>query len=84
MASAGGSYLPGDWVGKDRLLLFIAEEVASRPPRKGARLDAEKREKAEDKAQGRGGKGRKTKTSAVGVLIVESDDDEGQSKLVIM
>jgi hypothetical protein len=40
----GGKYLPGDYVDEGKLLLFI-KEVASRPPRRGARLEAEKRRK---------------------------------------
>jgi hypothetical protein len=46
----GGSFLPGDWVDEGKLLLFITEEVASRPPQKGARLNAEKKRKAEERA----------------------------------
>ncbi|KAG2001541.1 hypothetical protein GB937_010084 [Aspergillus fischeri] len=30
----GGRYLPGDYVNKGKLLLFIKDEVASRPPRR--------------------------------------------------
>jgi hypothetical protein len=41
----GGKHLPGDYVDEGKLLLFIKEEVASRPPRRGARLEAEKRRK---------------------------------------
>jgi hypothetical protein len=38
----GGKYLPGDYVDEGKLLLFIKDEVASRAPRKGRRLDAER------------------------------------------
>ena len=41
----GGQYLPGDYVDEGKLLFFIKEEVASRPPRRGRRLDAEKKRK---------------------------------------
>ena len=40
--------------------------------------------KAEDRAQRRGGKRGKTEASVVGVPIVEGDDDEDQSELVLM
>lgn len=38
----GGQYLPGDYVDEGKLLLFIKDEVASRPPRQGQRLNAER------------------------------------------
>jgi hypothetical protein len=41
----GGKYLPKDYVDEGKLLLFIKEEVASRPPRRGRRLAAEKERK---------------------------------------
>jgi hypothetical protein len=31
----GGKYLPGDYIDEGKLLLFIKEEVASRPLQKG-------------------------------------------------
>jgi hypothetical protein len=34
----GGQYLPGDYVNEGKLLLFIKDQVASCPPRKGQRL----------------------------------------------
>jgi hypothetical protein len=37
----GGQYLPGDYVDKGKLLLFIKDEVASYTPYKGQRLKAE-------------------------------------------
>jgi hypothetical protein len=41
----GGKYLPGDYVDEGKLLLFIKDEVANRPPRRGQRLKAEKEHK---------------------------------------
>ncbi|RFU29539.1 hypothetical protein B7463_g6810, partial [Scytalidium lignicola] len=38
----GGKYLPGDYVDKGKLLLFIKNEVASCAPKRGGRLEAEK------------------------------------------
>ena len=37
----GGQYLPGDYVNEGKLLLFIKDQVASRPPHKGQRLKNE-------------------------------------------
>jgi hypothetical protein len=37
----GGQYLPGDYVDEGKLLLFIKDEVASRPPCKGQWLKNE-------------------------------------------
>ena len=39
----GGKQLPGDWVDERKLLLFIKTWVVNYPPKKGARLNAEKK-----------------------------------------
>lgn len=44
--------MPGDYVDEGKLLLFIREEVATRPPRRGRRLVAEKKRKAASQAKG--------------------------------
>ena len=41
----GGKQLPRDWVDKRKLLLFIKTRVVNHPPKKGARLNAEKKQK---------------------------------------
>jgi len=38
----GGRYLLGDYMDEGKLLLFIKDEVASRAPRQGRRLDAKR------------------------------------------
>jgi hypothetical protein len=87
----GGQYLPGDWVDEGKLLLFIKEEVAARAPRTGARLTDERKRKAE--AQGQPSKPLKRRKGAGGAgagadvgshLIVEGEDDDEQSDLVLM
>lgn len=87
----GGQYLPGDWVDEGKLLLFIKEEVASRSPRKGKRLAEEKKRKAASQGQCQGQPGLKRARSAAGPsaqsvshLIVEGEDDDEQSDLVLM
>ena len=87
----GGKYLPGDYVDEGKLLLFIRDEVASRAPRQGRRLNAEKKRrkrKAESllppslppPKQRRGQAG----AIPVPVLPEEGDDDESCSDLVLM
>jgi hypothetical protein len=84
----GGKFLPGDWVDEGKLLLFIKEEVATRAPRKGTRLAEEKKRKAAANAEGRAPKRRKglsgTVDGAQSSLIVEGDDDDDCSELVLM
>lgn len=74
--------MPGDWVDEGKLLLFIREEVATRPPRRGRRLLAERKRKTEDKAQGLQKK-RKTKNDEAirtGERQPEgADDHDGES-----
>ena len=41
----GGKYLPGDYINKGKLLLFIKDEVTSRALRKGRHLDAKRQRK---------------------------------------
>src|SRR4051794_7941749 len=41
----GGKYLLGDYVDEGKLVLFIKDEVASRAPRRGRRLNAERERK---------------------------------------
>ena len=69
-----GDHLPWDWVDEGKLLLFIKEEVASRPPRKGARVNAEKKRKAAAKLAN-GGKKRVKKSTAQGIRMEEEYDD---------
>jgi hypothetical protein len=47
----GGQYLPGDYVDEGKLLLFIKDQVASRPPRKGQRLKNEQANRKRKKAE---------------------------------
>src|SRR5438876_11540354 len=87
----GGKYLPGDYVDEGKLLLFIRDEVASRAPRQGRRLNAEKkRQKRKAKSllppslpppkQRRGQAG----AIPVPVLPEEGDNDKSCSDLVLM
>ena len=79
----GGKYLPGDYVDEGKLLLFIKDEVAGRPPRKGLRLKAERKRKAEEALQpsllsiGR-------KAEPLPLPLVEGEDDDTCSSLVLM
>ena len=83
----GGQYLPGDWVDEGKLLLFIKEEVATRAPRSGIRLAEERKRKAGSQAaqppKRRKGVSRAT-VDPRSHLIVEGEDDEEQSDLVLM
>ena len=101
---ASSKYLPGDWVDKGKLLLFIKEEVALRAPRRGRWLDEEKERKRTAVAEAGVGavavvkeeRPRKRQKRATGVavaaavvqasnhLIVEGEDDEDCSELVLM
>lgn len=83
----GGQYLPGDWVDEGKLLLFVKEVVATRAPRSGTRLVEERKRKAG--AQAQPPKRRKGASGAITVdayshLIVEGEDDDEQSDLVLM
>ncbi|EED13539.1 hypothetical protein TSTA_097950 [Talaromyces stipitatus ATCC 10500] len=88
----GGRYLPGDYVDEGKLLLFIKEEVASRPPRRGQRLKAERKRKrtaaVEVLSEGPPSKRKREKISVPSMafeeLPIESDDDEACSELVLM
>lgn len=72
--------MPGDWVDEGKLLLFIREEVASRPPRRGRRLVAEKKRRAEDKAQGQEKRRKKRGKAWRGVREEEGDGgDDSES-----
>ena len=73
-----------------KLLLFIKDEVASRAPRRGRRLDAERQRQRKRKAesplqpalplkQRRG-----HASAATPMLLEEGDDDESCSDLVLM
>lgn len=88
--------MPGDWVDEGKLLLFIREEVASRPPRRGRRLVAERKRRAEDRAQGHGKRRKKRGNAWESVREDEEDvendesncdgrdDEEGRSDLFLM
>jgi hypothetical protein len=75
--------LPGDWVDEGKLLLFIREEVASRPPRRGRRLVAEKKRRAEDRVQGQEKRRKKRGKVWIGAREEEGDGaddvDDGES-----
>ena len=75
--------MPGDWVDEGKLLLFIREEVASRPPWRGRRLVAEKKRRAEDKAQGQEKRRKKRGKVWIGAREEEGDGgddvDDGES-----
>ncbi len=75
--------MPGDFVDEGKLLLFISEEVATRAPRRGPRLAAEKKRKAQDKAQESRKRRRLGSSNEPADLIIGDDDDE-QSDLVLM
>jgi hypothetical protein len=93
----GGNHLPWDWVGEGKLLLFINEEVAARPPRKSSRVKAEKKRKATAKLA-KGEKKRVKSTAKGGEMedeehkdnggdndarIFEGDDDDDCSELLL-
>jgi hypothetical protein len=69
-----------------KLLLFIKDEVAARAPRQGARLVEERKQKAAATAKGRSNrqKGQGAVVEAGSHLIVEGDDDEDCSEVVLM
>lgn len=74
----GGKYVPGDLVDEGKLLLFIREEVATRPPRRGRRLIAEKRRRAEVKAKRQ--KKRRKKRGAEWIAGDEEVEDENDGE----
>ena len=89
----GGPYLPGDWVDEGKLLLFIKEEVASRPPRRSTRLVGERERKRKAGVPGQPLKRRKGASGGAAAaaaldagshLIIEGEDDDEQSDLVLM
>jgi hypothetical protein len=91
----GGKYLPGDYVDEGKLLLFIKKEVASRPPRRGARLEAEKQRKRQASSAQKSKSSKRRKgptdnlptdgmTAADGVIDDGNEDDESCSDLVLM
>jgi hypothetical protein len=47
----GGQYLPGDYVNEGKLLLFIKDQVASRPSYKGQRLKNEQANRKRKRAE---------------------------------
>jgi hypothetical protein len=66
-------------VDKGKLLLFIKEEVASRPPRKGRRLKAKRKQKSKSEHATQ-----KKRKGESGAILEEGDDDKACSKLVLM
>ena len=70
--------MPGDLVDEGKPLLFIREEVATRPPRRGRRLIAEKRRTAELK--GRRQKKRRKKRGAEWIAGDEEVEDESSGE----
>ena len=73
----GDKYLPGH-VDEGKLLLFIKDEVAGRPPRKGLRLKAERKRKAEEVLQPSSLKKVmiERKGEPLSLLLVEGEDDD--------
>ena len=74
-----------------KLLLFIKDEVASRAPRKGRRLNAERERQRQRKRKAESPlppllppKQRRGHIGAIPVLLEEGDDDESCSDLVLM
>ena len=85
----GGKYLPGDYVDEGKLLLFIKEEVASRPPRRGSRLEAERQRKRQaaltlEPKLSKRRRGFASQLSSADNLAIEGEDDESCSDLVLM
>ena len=88
----GGKYLPGDYIDEGKLLLFIKDEVASRAPKKGRRLKAERQRKRKRQAESllpplQPLKQRRGPAAAIATAIPvleEGDDDEACSDLVLM
>jgi hypothetical protein len=85
----GGKYLPRDYVDEGKLLLFIKDEVASRAPRKGRRLDAERQRQRKRKAESPlpallPPKQRRGHVGPITLPVLEGDDDEACSDLVLM
>ena len=54
-----GQYLPGDYVDEGKLLLFMKDEVASRPPRKSQRLRAEQASRKRTRAESQPGQAKR-------------------------
>jgi hypothetical protein len=85
----GGKYLPYDWVDEGKLLRFIKTEVAERAPRKGSRLTAERKRKAQDGEGGSKGKRRKRrsqeaeKASGAPAGEPQASDGEAESELTL-
>ena len=81
----GGKYLPADFVDEGKLLLFIKDEVASRAPRKGRRLDAERQRKRKAELPLQPSLPLKQRRGHSGAIpVLEGDDDESCSDLVLM
>jgi hypothetical protein len=82
----GGKYLPGDYVDEGKLLLFIKDEVASRAPRKGRRLNAERQRKRKAESPSQPSPPPKRRRGHAGAISIleEGDDDESCSDLVLM
>jgi hypothetical protein len=72
-------------VDEGKLLLFIKDEVASRAPRKGRRLDAKRQRKRKAELPLQPLLPRKQRRGDAGAIpILEGDDDESCSDLVLM
>jgi hypothetical protein len=85
----GGRYLPYDYVDEGKLLLFIKEEVASRPPRQGRRLNAERKRKALKRTEERAAKRRHRNSQLPKPFESESESEDSEeeeecSELVLM
>lgn len=90
----GGQYLPGDYVDEGKLLLFIKDQVASRPPRKGQRLKAEQasRKRKREQSCSRPAKCRRgvqgivpaSGTGSGSSSGDEDEDEEAASSLMLM
>src|SRR5258708_20720464 len=86
----GGQYLPGDYVDEGKLLLFIKDQVASRPPRKGQRLKNEQANRKRKGAESRPGPAKRQRglqgavPASGGSSSGSEDEDEPGSSLMLM
>jgi hypothetical protein len=76
-------------VDEGKMLLFIKDEVASRAPKRGRRLDAEKQRQRKRRAESALPpslplKQRRGHVGAIAMPVLEGDDDESCSDLVLM
>ena len=83
----GGKCLPGDYVDKGKLLLFIKDEVASRAPWKRRCLNAERERKRKAESLSLSQPPlplKRQRGHASAIPILEGEDDESCSDLLLM